>query len=26
LHPFNVWGGRWKHRPDSDHYQMTDER
>lgn len=26
LHPFNVWGGRWIHRPDFDHYQMTDER
>jgi len=25
LHPFNVWGGRWTHRPDFDHFQMNPE-
>ena len=25
LNEYNVWGGKWKHRPDSDHFQMSDE-
>ena len=24
LHPDNRWGGRWKHRPDGNHFQMQD--
>lgn len=26
LNPLNVWGGRWKHRPDADHFEMEDSR
>jgi len=26
LNPWNVWGGRWKHRPDADHFQMDPEQ
>ena len=22
LNPFNEWGGRWKHRPDGNHFEM----
>jgi hypothetical protein len=25
LNEYNVWGGKWTHRPDSDHFQMSDE-
>jgi hypothetical protein len=26
LHILNRWGGRWKRRPDADHYEMKDDR
>ena len=26
LHARNVWGGRWTHRPDADHFEMEDEK
>jgi len=26
LHPLNRWGGRWKKRPDFDHYEMDREQ